>query len=247
LSSSLKKGRTGDRYAGVAVWTRFKPNYVCDLLPTLSQPDIEGRILTLFFNTFILINTYQPNAGSNFQYRISEWDPAMSQYLNSLKESSPDTPIIWTGDLNIARTPVDVFFGDITSQKKYMIDPNKLEMSRIKYWKSDLIKGIGDKARGGFTIEERENFSDILDNGFIDVWRHVHPDIEYDGYTWWNMRIPPYRPLNKGWRIDYFVINKSHIDRVNQCRVFKHIGETTKNTLGKYGSDHAPICLDISL
>ena len=246
-SSSQETARSGDRYSGVAVWTKLKPHYVSDILPTLSQNDKEGRILTLFFDTFILINTYQPNSGSNFQYRITEWDPAMGEYLHILKKNISDIPIIWTGDLNIARTPVDVFFGDITSQKKNITDPDKLEIARIKYWNSNKIKGIGEKAISGFTIEERQNFSDILNNGFIDVWRYLNPKIEYNGYTWWNMRIPPYRPLNKGWRIDYFVIDKRYIDKVKECRVFKHSGEKTKSTLGKYGSDHAPIGLDISI
>lgn len=242
-SSSLLKGRTGDRYSGVAVWSRIKPNYVCNQLPTLSQPNIEGRIITLYFENFILINTYQPNAGSNFQYRITEWDPAIGEYLELLRQICPNTPIIWTGDLNIARTPKDVFFGDIRHHKKNITDPIKLETAREKYWNSNLIKGIGEKTIGGFTKEERDNFTDILKNGFVDVWRHLYPDIEYDGYTWWNMRIPTYRQINKGWRIDYFVIDQNHIDRVRTCRVFKHIGEKTK----PIGSDHAPICLDITI
>ena len=246
-SSSLEKGRSGDRYSGVAVWSKLKPNYVSDLLPTLSENNLEGRILTLYFNNFILINTYQPNAGSNFEYRITQWDPAMGQYLEILKQECPHIPIIWTGDLNIARTPIDVHFGDIRHKKKNLTDPIKLETARLKYWESDLIKGIGDKAYPGFTREERENFNDILKLGFKDIWRHLNPNIEYDGYTWWNMRIPAYRPHNKGWRIDYFLIDDQHLNLVQQCRVFKHIGESTKSTIGKYGSDHAPIGLELSL
>lgn len=246
-SRSLEKGRSGDRYSGVAVWTRLKPYYVSDQLPTLAQSDIEGRILTLYYDNFILINTYQPNAGSNFQYRISEWDPAMGEYLSLLKRQCPDIPIIWAGDLNIARTPEDVFFGDIRHHKKHLTDPNLLEKAKIKYWETNKIKGIGDQALAGFTKEERDNFQDILNDGFIDVWRHLHPNDIYDGYTWWNMRIPPYRPQNKGWRIDYFVLDENHIHLVKECRVFKHIGEKTKSTIGKYGSDHAPIVLEINI
>ena len=108
-----------------------------------------------------------------------------------------------------------------------------------------LMKGIGESALPGFTKEERDNFQDILDLGYIDVWRHLHPQDTFQGYTWWNMRMKPYRLLDKGWRIDYFVIDQEHIDQVRDCRVFKHIGETEDGS--KIGSDHAPIGLEIEI
>ena len=248
-SSKGLKSRSGDRYSGVAIWTKIKPIECILDLPTQSQPDIEGRIITLYFKNFILINTYVPNAGTNFDYRITQWDPAIAEYLTILQSS--DLPIIWTGDLNVARSPKDVFFGDVTHYHKNHKNKTQEQLNaiKIKYHKTPIIQGIGPKALAGFTKEERDGFQDILDLGFTDIWRHLNPNLEFNGYTWWNMRIPKYRNDNKGWRIDYFIINTKYIDLIKSCYVAKHIGETTKkNTeINKLGSDHAPICLDINL
>lgn len=245
-SSQGEKHRAGDRYSGVAIWTQIKPNHICYDLPTLSQPDLEGRIITLYFNNFILINTYVPNAGSNFDYRITQWDPAMGEYLQILTQQCPDIPIIWTGDLNVARTPQDVFFGDIKHHypQKTLAQLKQLETN---FYQKPLFTGIGPNALPGFTREERENFNDILQLGYTDVWRHFNPNLKFDGYTWWNMRCPPQRPRNQGWRIDYFLINNAHLHLIKSCQIFKHIGEKTKKdkTINKLGSDHCPIGLEI--
>ena len=243
-SSELKGARSGNRYSGVAVWSRFKPYKVSTELPFISTPNKEGRIITLYFNEFILINTYQPNTGTNFDHRITEWDPAMNLYLQFLKENY-NIPIIWTGDLNIARTHHDLFIGDV----RYHLDKQgilkyDLEKEQQKLLETPIMKGTGKSALPGFTREERENFEDILSLGYVDVWRHLNPDTTFNGYTWWNMRIKPYRSQNKGWRIDYFVIDDKHINKILDCKVFKHIGETTNGD--KIGSDHAPIGITLN-
>jgi exodeoxyribonuclease-3 len=230
-SSELEGARSGNRYSGTAIWTKLKPYKVLTQLPFLTQPNLEGRFIALYFNHFIIIHVYQPNSGSNFQHRITEWDPAMGLYLEFLKENH-SIPIIWTGDLNVAHTHQDVFFGNPEQPLSKSLDTN-------------IMKGIGNHALPSFTKEERDNFSDILDLGFTDVWRYLHPNELYQGFTWWNMRMKPYRLLDKGWRIDYFVISNSHLDLVEDCQVFKHIGETQDGT--KIGSDHAPIGLTINL
>lgn len=250
-SSELTGARSGDRYSGVAIWSKIKPNLVVTELPTLSSPNKEGRILILYYDHFILINTYQPNTGTNFDYRITEWDPAMAEFLEILNTET-NLPIIWTGDLNIARTHQDIFVGDIRYQFRNNTEKidteEKLKEKETKYLETDIMKGIGENAMVGFTREERENFREILDLGFTDVWRHLNPNTKFDGYTWWNMRYKPYRKLNRGWRIDYFVINNQYLDLATECKVFKHIGEPNNNDdNGKVGSDHAPIGLTIKL
>ena len=241
-SSGLIGARAGNRYSGVGVWTKIKPNQIITELPYLPTPNNEGRFIALYFDTFILINVYQPNSGTNFDYRITEWDPAMAQYLKYLKDNY-DIPIIWTGDLNVARNHYDVFFGDIKHQYRNLDisrwNEDKFKQQETKYLDTPLMKGIGDKALPGFTIEERHNFREIMELGFIDVWRYLNPDTKFNGYTWWNMRRKMYRQLNRGWRIDYFLIDDKHKDKIIDCQVFKHIGETNDDS--KIGSDHAPI------
>jgi exodeoxyribonuclease III len=229
-SSELEGARSGNRYSGTAIWTKLKPYKVLTQLPFLPQPNLEGRFIALYFNRFILIHVYQPNSGSNFQHRITEWDPAMGLYLQFLKDNYT-IPIIWTGDLNVAHTHQDVFFGDNLTHQDNSTFQKQLNTNLITL--------------PGFTKEERDNFSDILSLGFTDVWRHLHPDQSFQGFTWWDMRRKTYRLLDKGWRIDYFVINNLHLNLVEDCQVFKHIGETQDGS--KIGSDHAPIGLTITL
>ena len=93
-SSQGEGGRGPNRYSGVSIWVHDilglgKPNNIYDILPSLSQPltvnDVEGRFLALEFPNFTIINTYVPNAGTNFTYRTARWDPAMLSYLTSLR------------------------------------------------------------------------------------------------------------------------------------------------------------------
>lgn len=243
-SSQLEGARSGNRYSGVAIWSKLKANNCITHLPTLEQPNLEGRIIILEFDHFILINTYQPNAGSNFIYRTTQWDPAMISYLATLK--TKNIPIVWTGDLNIARTPRDLYIGSLEYKYKNHKNINDQEWRKkqlAKYWQTDPIRGMGERALAGFTLEERVAFEKIIALGFVDTWRHLNPKESFTGYTWWSFKIP--KSHNKGWRIDYFVVTKEHIDKVKQFHIFteKNCFETT----GKRSSDHAPIGLEIDL
>ena len=237
-SKSLEKGRTGDRYSGVAVWvkkTYGEPISVSNELYTLPEEEKEGRILTLEFDDFVLINTYVPNAGTNFDYRISYWDPAMKLYLETLREDYPKKGIVWAGDLNVAHKENDLF---LTEPKYHYRKHKKVE---DKEWLVSKKVKLNTEKMPGFTIEEREGFGEILEDGYLDVWRELHPEVEYDGYTWWNMRIPSNRQLNRGWRIDYFIVNREFRDRLVKCETFPKIGFREK-----LSSDHCPIGLEFN-
>lgn len=277
-SSQGTGGRAPDRYSGVSIWlhdTLMEPIEILDQIPTLSKPyqpgDLEGRFLALRFKTFVLINTYVPNSGTNYTYRTERWDPAMLEYLQEL--NSLKLPIIWVGDLNIARSPYDVHFGnprrtpkgkrllkrlesDIANiensdQIKQVTDLTQAQIDqvRIELHSSDLMKGTHPKSPAGFTVAERDGFEKILQTGYIDCWRHLHPTCEYTGSTWWNMRCVPHRPLDLGWRIDYVILNKDFINLLQECKCLRHIGCKTKNNpdINKYGSDHCPIYTRIQL
>jgi len=281
-SSQGTGGRGPDRYSGVSIWLHtslMKPIEILDQLPTLSEPyqtgDLEGRFLALRFEKFVLINTYVPNAGTNYTYRTERWDPAMLAYLHQL--NSLELPIIWVGDLNIARTPFDVHFGnpkrtpkgkrllkrleaDIaklenpeenSEQIKQLTDKiqQQIDQHQSELHSSDFMKGIDAKSPAGFTRAERDGLEKILQDGYVDCWRHLHPELDYTGATWWNLRCVPYRPLDLGWRIDYIILNEKYLELLQDCQNLPQIGCKTKtNTdINKYGSDHCPIYAKIKL
>lgn len=113
-------------------------------------------------------------------------------------------PVIYTGDLNVAHNPID-----------------------IKNPKSN-------EHNAGFTIQEREKFTRLLDNGFSDTFRYLYPSTIK--YSWWSYRFNA-RSNNAGWRIDYFVVSNRLLKDVNDSQILNDI----------YGSDHCPILLDIKL
>ena len=123
---------------------------------------------------------------------------------NYLKELEKTKPVVMCGDLNVAHEEID-----------------------IKNPKPNM-------GHAGFTNEERNKFTELLNSGFIDTYRYYNPDkIEY---TWWSYLFNA-RANNAGWRIDYFVVSKSIIDDVTDTHIYTDI----------YGSDHCPISIDINL
>jgi exodeoxyribonuclease-3 len=133
--SEIKKG-----YSGVSIYSKIKPN------KQTSIHNDEGRLIVLEFDKFILVNVYQPNAGSKLarlNYRTDIWD---NYFINLIKKLQKKNNVIIVGDMNVAHTEMDIK------------NPDKHLHS------------------AGFTIEERNNFNTLLDsNNLIDAWRHNHP------------------------------------------------------------------------
>ena len=132
-------------YSGTAILTKYKPLSVSYGM-NIPKHDKEGRIITLEYDKFFLINCYVPNAGEGLKrldYRINEWDKDFFNYINKLKEKKD---IILTGDLNVARENIDIF------------DPK------------------GREKLPGFTQVEKESFTKFLKTGFIDNFRNLHPN-----------------------------------------------------------------------
>ena len=98
----------------------------------------------------------------------------------------------------------------------------------------DLKNPKANIGNPGFTYEEREAFTNLLSHDFVDIYRYLYPDkIEY---TWWSYRFSS-REKNIGWRIDYFVLSKSLVDKVKEAKIHNEV----------YGSDHCPIELQIEI
>ena len=96
----------------------------------------------------------------------------------------------------------------------------------------DLKNAKANVGNAGFTYEERGKFTELLESGFIDTFRYFNPDKEQ--YSWWSY-MGQARSKNIGWRIDYFVVSKSIIDKVSNAMIYDQV----------QGSHHCPIRLDV--
>jgi exodeoxyribonuclease-3 len=121
--------------------------------------------------------------------------------LAYLKKLELHKPVILCGDLNVAHKEID-----------------------LKNPKSN-------RRNAGFTDEEREKFTHLLDAGFIDTFRYFYPDLE-NAYSWWSYRFNA-RERNTGWRIDYFVVSEMLKDRLADAIIYSDV----------QGSDHCPVGL----
>ena len=124
-------------------------------------------------------------------------------FRSYLKKLEEKKPVIFCGDLNVAHREID------------------------------LKNPRTNRKNAGFTDEERGKFSELLDAGFIDTYRHFYPDTE-GAYSWWSYRFKA-REKNAGWRIDYFCVSESLKDRLVTASLHSEI----------MGSDHCPVELVI--
>lgn len=125
-------------------------------------------------------------------------------WCSYLKGLEEKKPVIFCGDLNVAHKEID-----------------------LKNPKTN-----GNNA--GFTIQERDKFTRLLEQGFVDTFRHFYPQQE-GAYSWWSYRFRA-RENNAGWRIDYFCVSESLTERLQGAAIHSDIT----------GSDHCPVELDIS-
>ena len=123
-------------------------------------------------------------------------------FLTYMKELEEVKPVIFCGDLNVAHTEID-----LKNPKTNHFNP-------------------------GFTDEERDGFTNIVTNGFIDTFREFNK--EGNHYTWWSYMFQA-RLKDIGWRIDYFCISQSLKSKLKNSYILKDV----------LGSDHAPIVMEL--
>ena len=104
----------------------------------------------------------------------------------------------------------------------------------LKAKKGDIKNPKANRRNAGFTDEERDKFSVLLDSGFVDTWRSTHPDEVK--YSWWSYRFRA-RENNAGWRIDYFLVSEDLREKIESTDIHNEI----------FGSDHCPVELVLSL
>ncbi len=195
-NSAEKKG-----YSGTAVFTKIKPLSVKYGIG-IEEHDKEGRVITLEFDKFFLVNIYTPNSKRELErldYR-QIWEDEIRKYLLNLNKTKP---VIMCGDLNVAHKEID-----------------------LKNPKTNTHNA-------GFTIEERNKMTELLDAGFVDTFRYLYPD-KKDAYSWWSY-MRKAREKNVGWRIDYFIVSEDIKDKIKEASIYSEV----------MGSDHCPVGLEI--
>ena len=127
------------------------------------------------------------------------------KYADYLAQLSAQKPVVATGDFNVAHTEIDLANPDT------------------------------NRRSAGFTDEERAGFSNLLDRGFTDSFRHLHGPVE-GVYSWWAQRVRTSKINNSGWRIDYFLVSDRLADKI------------IKSEMIDSGSrqDHTPILLELA-
>ena len=195
-NSAEKKG-----YSGTAIFTKQKPLNVTYGIG-IEEHDKEGRVITLEFEKFYMVDIYTPNSKRELErldYR-QIWEDEIRKYLLKLNETKP---VIMCGDLNVAHKEID------------------------------LKNPKTNRYNAGFTDEERQKMTELLDAGFTDSFRYLYPDKE-NAYSWWSY-MGHAREKNVGWRIDYFIVSKSIENQIKEAKIYPEI----------MGSDHCPVGLEI--
>ncbi|KAI0647035.1 Endonuclease/exonuclease/phosphatase [Trametes meyenii] len=182
-------------YSGTAILSKVEPLSVDYTLPGHPDPSsVKGRIVTLEFASYYLVGTYVVNAGTGLKTLDAkkEWNTHFEAYIRALDAKKP---VIWTGDLNVAPTALD-----LTNPK-----PN---------WNKTP----------GYTEAETSSFARILNASgeepdapkFVDVWRKTHPALKH--YTYFSYRFSC-REKGIGWRLDMFVLSERLVERVKMCEI----------------------------
>lgn len=197
-NSAEKKG-----YSGTAVFSKVKPINVTYGIE-IEEHDKEGRVITLEFEKFYLVNCYTPNSKRELErldYRMI-WEDEFRKYLLKLNETKP---VVMCGDLNVAHEEID------------------------------LKNPKTNRRNAGFTDEERNKMTELLNSGFTDTFRYLYPD-KTGMYSWWSYMFKA-REKNAGWRIDYFIVSKSVEEKIKESYIFSDV----------MGSDHCPVGLDLEI
>jgi exodeoxyribonuclease-3 len=185
-------------YSGTAIASREEPVRV-DFGIGMPGHDDEGRVVTATFTDHIVVNAYVPNSGEELK-RLGY----RQEWDSALREyltglRRGKRPVIFCGDLNVAHREIDI------------------ARPKSNYNKS-----------AGYTQVEIDGMDALLQSGFVDSFRHLHP--ETVKYSWWSFRAGA-RGKNIGWRIDYVLVSKGFEQHVKEAFILNEV----------MGSDHCPV------
>jgi exodeoxyribonuclease-3 len=169
------------------------------------QSDFEGRVLRADFRDVTLISAYFPS-GRSGEHRQSYKYIWLDEFLGYLnKLKKTRRKIIVCGDYNIAHKEIDIH------------------------------NPVSNKRTTGFLPEERAWFDKLLENDFVDGFRHHNK--EPHQYSWWNVLSPNTRLENKGWRIDYINVTSNLKNQIRDVKIFPEVKH----------SDHCPVYMEINI
>jgi exodeoxyribonuclease-3 len=166
--------------------------------------DEEGRFLRMDLGKLSIVSVYHPS-GTSGDVRQAFKMEWLDRFLQYINKLREEHPyLVIAGDFNIAHEEIDIH------------DP------------------IGNANNSGFLPEEREWFTRFLQNGYIDIFRHLYPDKQI--YSWWSFRFQA-RKKNKGWRIDYIIITPNLVHYVKDSFILNEVEM----------SDHCPVGIEFDL
>ena len=196
-------------YSGTAIFTRVKPLSVRYDLPTeigfkdeFGDPLTEGRVLTAEFEKFYLVDVYTPNSKNELERLNLRKNKWDPEFLKYLKELEKTKPVVVCGDFNAAHEEIDIARPDTNHHS------------------------------AGFTDEERQGITNMINAGLVDTFRALHPDEMR--YTWWS-HWGHARANNVGWRIDYFFVSDDLRKNLKSAEIYENV----------MGSDHCPISIEL--
>jgi exodeoxyribonuclease-3 len=171
----------------------------------IEEFDQEGRTIVARFPSFVLLNCYFPNGGRD-HLRVPFKLAFYEAFLARCEQLRTEgNTVVFCGDVNTAHKEID------------------------------LARPRENRNTTGFLPQERAWIDRVVEAGYVDTFRHWHPDLPGQ-YTWWSMPTRA-RERNVGWRLDYFFISAEGLDRVEGARILPDV----------MGSDHCPVGLRLRL
>ncbi len=189
-------------YSGTAILSRREPKRVLCGMST-DEFDVEGRVITAEFDGIVFVSAYFPNSQEKGA-RIDYKIRFCERMHRHLEDLRRDLgkPVVLCGDYNIAHEPID------------------------------LARPNDNHDSPGFLPREREWMTKFVNAGWVDTFRHLHP--EKVAYSWWSARTRA-RERNIGWRIDYHSIHRDDAHLVTGAAIEDQ----------QLGSDHCPVRLEL--
>lgn len=196
--------------------------YNIDFLKSNTEHESEGRAITVYLShsdqknrivhEYVLVGLYVVNASQQLK-RLEykkTWNEKLSKYLTQLVQENASATVFVLGDMNVAANACDIANPDSNTK------------------------------RAGYTHQEREQFKQFLNSGWVDMWREKNPIDDIDKsqgkngvYTFWNTKSKA-RSRNAGWRIDYTLCNTSSYSSLSDA-ITPYILTDVQ------GSDHCPV------
>jgi exodeoxyribonuclease-3 len=193
-------------YSGVGIYSRLPAD---EIIEGLGHADIdsEGRYLEARFGNLSVVSLYLPSGSSGEERQTIKYSVLDRFYPHLAALMASGREVIICGDWNIAHQNID-----------------------LKNWR-------GNQKNSGFLPEERAWFSKMLnEQGWVDVYRRLYPDVGEEGYTWWSNRGQAWAK-NVGWRIDYQIATPGISSKAVSSHVYKE----------QRFSDHSPLVVDYDL